>query len=78
MNDFMKWSLKTFCQLVLWVFILSIRWNGQTMFTHLNDVLVQNAIVEAADEQLGELWYKVSKTARMTFTEPSPEEDKAL
>jgi hypothetical protein len=36
---------------VLWVYLLSIRLGGETMFYYANDILVKNQIVEAIHHQ---------------------------
>ncbi len=78
MNDFLKWCFKISLNGVLWVFILSITVGGQTLFTRANELLVKNPLVEALDEELADLWQRLSKTARMTFSTPQPEEEKVM
>lgn len=74
-NDFMKWCCKSLFIAVVWVFILSINVNGKTLFTHSNEVLVQNEFVTLLDDELGRLWYKISETARLTFQDSRQQED---
>ncbi len=74
-NDFMKWFGRNLLIAVVWVFIFSINIKGQTLFTHSNEVLVQNEIVRAIDEQIGQIWYKISETARITFRNVSGKEE---
>lgn len=78
MNDILKWVGKLVLHSIMWVFILSIQWDGKSLFYYANDVLVQNELVQTADEQLAELWSKVSRTAKMTFTDKVPEEEKSM
>jgi hypothetical protein len=56
------------------VFILSVRWDGRTMFSYANEALVQNAVVGALDEQAAELWQRFKGSVRQTFTEDAAEE----
>ena len=77
MNDIIKWVLKVALQGILWVFLLSISVSGRPIFEHAHATLVQNAFVQTLDEELGDLWDKLSRTAAVTFSK-SPEEDKAL
>ncbi len=78
MNDIFKWIGKFFMHSVLWVFVLSVRWDGRTVFSYANEVLVQNALVQTLDEELAEVWYKVSETAKVTFSESDQESPEKL
>lgn len=60
MNDLMKWFFKALLSMVVWVFILSIRWDGRPIFYHASDLFVQNALVRAVDSELAELWWRVT------------------
>ena len=62
---------------MLWVFILSIRVEGQTLFAHANGVLVQNSIVRAVDSERANLWYRITETAKVTFDKVTQREEKA-
>ena len=73
MNDILKWTGKVFLQMVLWVFILSISWNGRTLFDRAHELLVRNALVSSVDQELADLWHKLSETARLTFSEAAEE-----
>jgi hypothetical protein len=74
MNDLFKWIGKFFIHLVIWIFILSIRWDGKTLFSYAHNVLVQNALVQAIDEELADVWYRLSETARVTFSDSEKED----
>jgi hypothetical protein len=78
MNDFFKWVLKVAAIGVLWVFILSIRWDGKMMFSYAHETLVQNSLVQAADQELADIWYRMSKTASVTFSKSQPEDNKEM
>lgn len=77
MNDFLKWLGKVMLTGVIWVFLLSITVGGRSLFSYANDILVQNALVQYVDEELADLWSKVKKTARVTFSEMTKVEEKA-
>ena len=53
MSDRTKKILRFFGMGVLWVYLLSIRVGGETIFHHTHNILVENQIVEAVDRQLG-------------------------
>ena len=79
MNDVLKWIAKFALQGILWVFLLSIRVDGHTTFFQAaHGTLVQNALVQTIDEELGSLWSKVSETAKVTFTKAREPDDKSL
>lgn len=54
MGDRTKKMLKFLGLGILWVYILSIRVGGDTMFHFANNILVKNHIVEAIDRQLAD------------------------
>jgi hypothetical protein len=54
MSDTTKRLLKIFGVGIIWVFILSVRIQGHTLFYYANDFLVQNQIVAAIDQTLGD------------------------
>ena len=66
MDALIKWLGKTSLTAIAWVFVLSIHWNGQPIFNHAYDVLIDNSIVRAIDEKFAELWDNVSETAKNT------------
>lgn len=78
MNDMIRMIGKVLLQMVLWVFILSISWGGRTLFERSHDVLVDNAIVAAIDQELADMWDKVTETARLTFAKPDPADQEAM
>jgi hypothetical protein len=67
MSDRMKYVLRCLGVGIVWVYILSIRVGGQTLFHYANDILVQNHIVEAIDRQLAEAVQDVGTLASRTL-----------
>lgn len=78
MNDFLKWLLKFSLQAILWVFLLSIQVQGRPVFNHANEIFVQNTVVQTVDEELGDLWHRLTKTAEATFDKQESDEEKAM
>ena len=76
-QDMVKWGWKILLSLVCWVFLLSIRVDGETLFDKAHAVIVENPVVEAVDEELGELWYIIKETARATMENTGREDKKA-
>ena len=76
MDAFIKWLGRTMLTAVIWVFILSIHWNGRTLFDHAHDILIDNSIVQAIDEKMAEIWDNVTDTAKATM-DGDREKDKA-
>jgi hypothetical protein len=76
LNDVLKWCARTSLIAVFWVFFLSITWNSQPLFSYANEFFVQNDLVRYIDEELGDLWAKISETAKVTFSEMSGAADK--
>ncbi|MCX6115968.1 MAG: hypothetical protein NT027_00350 [Proteobacteria bacterium] len=54
MNEYMRRALKVLGYGIIWVFVLSIRIQGRTIFHYANNILVQNRIVAAIDETLSD------------------------
>jgi hypothetical protein len=67
----MKNVFKYFGVGVIWVYILSIRVGGLTLFHYANDILVQNQIVEAIDRQLADTVQDARDLASHTFSKIS-------
>ena len=63
-SDLVKWGFKLLITAVLWTFILNIRVEHRTLFSHLSDVFVNNDLVYEVNSHLDELWYKVHKIAK--------------
>ncbi|MBF0440774.1 MAG: hypothetical protein HQK54_02605 [Oligoflexales bacterium] len=76
MNDLIKFLIRHTLIGIMWVFILSFSIDGRPIFIPANRVLVQNSLVRMIDEELSLLWYKITKTARVTFQELSNTRDK--
>lgn len=76
MRDILRQIGKVMIQGIMWVFILSISWNGKSLYSYAYDVLVDNTLVRTLDGEFAEVWYKLVKTAKVTFSEPLPEEVK--
>ena len=74
MHPALKWLIKFCLTAVLWVFLLSIRWDGRTLFSYAHETLVQNAVVQAVDEEIADLWYRLSETARAAFQKNRPDD----
>ena len=67
MKDYLKRLGRILLHASFWIFVFSVRWDGRTLFSYGNEILVQNRIVKAIDESMGDIWYRVSETARITF-----------
>jgi hypothetical protein len=76
MRDILRQIGKFCIQGIMWVFILSITWSGKSLYSYAYDVLVDNTLVRTLDVEFAEIWYRLTKTAKVTFAEPIPEEVK--
>ncbi len=59
------------------MFFFSISISGRSLFSYAHGVLVDNAVVHYVDQELADLWGKISETARVTFDQISNGERKA-
>jgi len=67
MKEWLKKISRIALAMVIWVFVLSINVSGKPLFYHANDVLVQNDIVRAIDEEVSGFWTKFKMTAKATL-----------
>lgn len=67
MSDKSKKALQILSVGVVWVYILSIRIGGQTIFHYANDIFVQNRIVEAIDRSFADTMDTVVHSVKVTF-----------
>ena len=78
MKDLSKRVIKFFCHGIFWVFLLSVRWDGRTLFSYTHEVFVENSVVEALDGELADAWFRLSETARVTFSKAPLSDEKNL
>ena len=77
MNGLLRWCTKVCLSAVAWVFILSIRYEGQPLFYRANDLLVQNSMVRTIDDGLVDAWHRLTKAAKVAFAKSTPDDAKA-
>ncbi|SME89698.1 hypothetical protein [Pseudobacteriovorax antillogorgiicola] len=75
MSAILRWIGTHLLTAVFWVFVLSINYDGRTLFSYAHETIIQNDIVRALDEELEDLWVRVYETARITFAELSAPDD---
>lgn len=71
LNSLLQGSLKALAYFVFWVFVLSINWNGRTLFDRSHDILVDNALVADLDSQLKQMWQGVATRLSAAFEDGS-------
>lgn len=69
MGTLIKWVGVNILTAIFWVFVLSIDYQGRTLFSYAHHYIIQNDIVQDLDDKLEELWVKVYDTARLTFAQ---------
>jgi hypothetical protein len=65
----LRWTL-IFCA---WIFGLSIKIDGRTIFSYSNEILVQNKIVQAIGDQADDVWYRARVAARTALADHTSE-----
>jgi hypothetical protein len=80
-NGAISWLFKIALQMVFWVFLLSIRWDGRTLFDRAHEILVDNSVVAEVDREASRIWARFqasvgeairsSKTTEDSMTWPS-------
>ena len=70
-------GLKLALQMVIWVFVLSVKVDNKLIFDHAHDFLVKNEVVATLQGQFNQLWDDVIKTAKIGV-EKAPTKDKNL
>lgn len=53
---FSRCLVKMAAYFVFWVLLLSIRWEGRTLFDHSHELLAKSQVMQAAEEQVQQLW----------------------
>ncbi len=76
LKDLAAWLLKIALQMVIWVFVLSFKWDGRSLFDHGHKILVENAFVDMVEEEANRLFNKIYETGKLTFAEISGKNDK--
>ena len=76
MSSLVKWLATNTLTAILWVFILSIDFEGRTLFSYAHEHVIESEYVQKADQGLEDLWTKVYKTARVTFSRLSGQPEK--
>jgi hypothetical protein len=71
MNDFLKWCLRNSLIGLFWIFFLSITIQGRTLFSYAHGVFVDNPAVQYIDQEMAELWDKITETAKVTYDQIS-------
>lgn len=66
--NLVKWSAKIALMGVLWVYILSIRFEEKTLFTIFHSYLVKNTIVTELTEELTYLWQHTRTSSKSTIS----------
>ncbi len=67
MNERLKKTGRIAMYAVLWIFILSIRVDGKTLFQYGHGIFVENRIVGAVDHQATLMWTRLVKTVRYSY-----------
>lgn len=74
---FLHFLVKIAFSFVIWVFILSIRWDGQTLYDRSHEILVDNSVVAMIETRTIELWEDLLRHASSKYAELEPaSEDK--
>ena len=62
-KDLATFIVRAFFQMLLWVFIFSIPWNGKPLFHTVHDVVVRSEVILSAQESVKSLWDQLATTA---------------
>lgn len=62
-----RWAFRVAFYLVLWVLILSFRWDGRTLFDRAHEIIVENPVANLIEEEAISLWDRMSEAARVTY-----------
>lgn len=69
--------MKMLLQMVVWVFVLSIKIDDKLIFDHAHNFLVKNDVIATLEKQFSELWDDVIKTAK-NGVQNAPDKDADL
>lgn len=65
----LRWFGKQALIGVVWIYLLSFTFDGRSIFSYANSLLVQNIAVETLDQKLTETWHRIYRTAKVGFHE---------
>jgi|MDTA01.1.fsa_nt_gb hypothetical protein len=77
-KDLVVWSVKLGFQMLFWLYIFSFEVGGQTLFYKARSLASESTIIAVIDEEVSDLWYKVTETAKATFAKISEDYEKKL
>lgn len=69
LQDTLKRLIRLGLSMVVWVFVLSIQIQGDSIFNHLHGTLVENKLVRAVDEELATLWFNLKESTSAAFNQ---------
>jgi hypothetical protein len=70
-KESLKWLGRVSLSGIFWVFLLSIRVEGKTLFSYANSFFVQNSFLHLMDG-VSDTLFKLSDKARVTFSDDVP------
>ncbi len=68
-GDRLRWLGKHALIGVFWIYLLSFTFNGRSLFSYANSLLVKNVAVETLDQKFAETWERVYRTAKVSIRE---------
>ena len=69
MGSLIKWVGVNLLTALFWVFVLSIDYQGRTLFSYAHQIIIQNEIVQDLDDSLEDIWVKIYDTASLAYSE---------
>jgi hypothetical protein len=66
-----KWLFKHCLMGIVWVFILSLEWHDEPIYSPLSDLLVRNSFIRDIDENLADFFEKFEKAIHIAWHEPT-------
>ena len=78
MNERLKYVARILTVGIIWVFVLSIRWDGRPIFYTANDLLVQNPLVRSIDSGLNDGWHRLQRAVHVAFAKNARDEATSL
>lgn len=75
-GDMVRWVSRFIFYLMLWVLILSVRWEGRTLFERAHELILENPVAELIVEEAEEFWGRLSETVWVTYAKLHDDREK--
>ncbi|MBI2602519.1 MAG: hypothetical protein HYW48_05625 [Deltaproteobacteria bacterium] len=78
LKELVKWVFRTIIQMITWVYVLSLPFNGLPLYEHARSVLVDNRVVDLIEEYAVDFTDKISGRAKIAIQGLNSDDDQSV